>query len=93
MPTLRQIIKINTGQDIQLCQACMDCDMSCPQELDVPIGSMIQMAIFNDNEVLTCRTLWSDCVLENARYACKRGLNVQEIMLALREEAKRKDLV
>jgi len=93
MPTLRRIVKEATGQDIQLCQACLDCEMSCPEELDVPIGSMIQMVIFNDDEVLTCRTLWSNCVLENARYACKRGLNIQSMMLALREEARRRGLV
>ncbi|MFZ5820080.1 MAG: hypothetical protein ACOYYJ_09265 [Chloroflexota bacterium] len=93
MPTLRNIVKNATGQDVQHCQACLDCETSCPEELDVPLGSLVQMVIFNDEEVLTSRTLWSDCVLENARYACRRGLNLQILMLALREEAKRRGLV
>lgn len=93
MPTLRNIVKNATGQDAHHCQACLDCEMSCPEELDVPLGSLVQMVIFNDEEVLTSRTLWSDCVLENARYACRRRLNIQILMLTLREEARRRGLV
>ncbi len=93
MQTLRNIVKNATGQDVRLCQACLDCETSCPEGLDIPLGSLVQMVTFNDEEVLTSRTLWSDCVLENARFACKRGLNIQVLMLALREEAKRRGIV
>jgi heterodisulfide reductase subunit C len=48
---------------------------------------MIQMIIYDDREVLTSRTLWSNKVLESSRHICQRGLNVQAIMQALREEA------
>ncbi|MFZ5911169.1 MAG: hypothetical protein ACOYYU_14240 [Chloroflexota bacterium] len=91
--SLRRIVKEATGQDVRHCQACLDCETSCPEELDIPLGSLVQMVIFNDEEVLTSRTLWSDCVLEHARYACRRGLNIQTLMLTLREEATRRGLI
>lgn len=93
MPTLKRIVKEATGQDISRCQACLDCEVSCPEDIDIPIGSMVQMVMFNDEEVLTCRTLWSDCVLSKARLACSRGIDIHAVMLALREEANQRGLV
>ena len=93
MPTLKRIVKEATGQDISRCQACFDCEISCPvDELDIPVGSMIQMVMFNDEEILTAKTLWSDCVLQKARLACSRGINISAVMEALREEARRRGL-
>ncbi len=93
MPTLRRIVKEQSGQDVNRCQACLDCEIAVPpEEQDVPLGSLVQMILYNDEEVLTCRTLWSDVVLREARYACHRGLNLQAIMRALREEARRRGL-
>ena len=88
MPTLKRIVKDISGQDISRCQACLDCEVSCPDDVDIPVGSMIQMVMFNDEEVLTSRTLWSDCVLTKARLACSRGIDISAVMRALREEAK-----
>lgn len=88
MPSLRRIIKDRTGQDVSRCQACLDCEVDCPEELDIPLGSMIQMILFDDEEVLSSRTLWSDCAIESLRSACQRGLDIRAIMLALREEAR-----
>ncbi len=89
MPTLKRIVKEISGQDISRCQACLDCEVSCPaEELDIPVGSMIQMVMFNDEEVLSTKTLWSDCVLTKARLACSRGINISAVMEALRKEAK-----
>ena len=92
MPTLKRIVKEATGQDISRCQACLECEVSCPDNMDIPVGSMVQMVMFDDDEVLTCRTLWSDCVLRQARLACSRGLNIQAMMLALRAEAQQRGL-
>jgi heterodisulfide reductase subunit C len=88
MPSLRRIIKEKTGQDVSRCQACLDCEVDCPEDLDIPLGSMIQMILFDDDEVLSSRTLWSDCTIEKLRSACQRGLDIRAIMLALREEAR-----
>lgn len=92
MPSLKRIVKEASGQDISRCQACLDCEVSCSDDLDVPIGSMIQMVMFGDEEVLTSRTLWSDCVLTKARLACSRGLDISAVMQALRDEAVRRGL-
>jgi hypothetical protein len=51
------------------------------------------MVMYDDEEVLTCRTLWSDQVLEEAAYACKRGLKLDTILLALRAEAKQRKVI
>jgi heterodisulfide reductase subunit C len=93
MPTLKRIVKVATGQDISRCQACLDCEVSCPDDIDIPIGSMVQMVMFDDEEVLTCRTLWSDCVLSKVRLACSRGIDIHALMLALREEAHQRGLI
>jgi hypothetical protein len=88
--SLRRVIKDATGQDIITCHACYDCEVSLVAEMDIPLGSLIQLALQNDEEALHSRTLWSDSVLEASRGACKRGLDLHAIMIALREESNRK---
>jgi heterodisulfide reductase subunit C len=92
MPSLKRIVKDATGQDVSRCQACLDCEVSCPDDVDIPVGSMIQMIMFDDEEILTSRTLWSDCVLAKARLACHRGIDIAAVMQALRGEAQRRGL-
>ena len=92
MPSLKRIVKNATGQDVSRCQACLDCEVSCPDDMDIPVGSIIQMIMFDDEEILTSRTLWSDCVLAKARLACHRGIDISAVMQALREEATRRGL-
>jgi len=92
MPSLKRIVKNATGQDVSRCQACLDCEVSCTEDIDIPVGSMIQMILFDDEEILTSRTLWSDCVLTKARLACHRGIDISAVMNALREEAARRGL-
>ena len=89
-PSLRRIVKEATGQDVSKCQACFDCDMSIENELDIPLGSLIQLVLQNDEEALHCRTLWSDPVLEASRNTCKRGLDLYEVITVLREESNRR---
>jgi heterodisulfide reductase subunit C len=55
--------------------------------MDIPLYSLIQMVTLDDEEVLSCRTLWSDHVLKASREACARELNLNNVLLALREEA------
>ena len=88
--TLRRAIKLATGQDINTCYACFDCDVPLAEEMDIPLGSLVQLALLDDEEALNSRTLWSDAVLEASRGACKRGLNLPAVMIALREESLRR---
>lgn len=88
--TLRSTVKKVTSQDIYACQSCNDCDIGTLADMDIPLSSLIQLILLNDEEALQCRTLWSDSALEASRGACKRGLDLCAVMLALREESKRK---
>jgi hypothetical protein len=89
--SLRGIVKRASGQDVHLCHACNDCDMDIPaEEMDIPLSSLVQLILLNDEEALHCRTVWSDSVLEAAHGACKRGLDLRAVLLALREESKRR---
>lgn len=88
--SLRRVIKLAAGQDIQKCQACFDCDLPLTDEMDIPLGSLAQLALLDDEEALHSRTLWSDAVLEASRGVCKRGLDLRAIIIALREESLRR---
>lgn len=89
--SLRGIVKRVTGQDVYACHACNDCDMDIRDEMDIPLSSLVQLILLNDEEALHCRTLWSDSVLEASRNACKRGLDLHAVITVLREESKRRD--
>jgi hypothetical protein len=91
--SLRTVVKKATRQDVRVCHACDDCDIGSQGGMDVPLSSLIQLVLLNDEEALHCRTLWSAPVLEASRGACKRGLDLHAVILALREESlRRKDL-
>jgi len=88
--SLRGIVRKATGQDVYVCHACNDCDIDARDEMDIPLSSLVQLILLNDEEALQCRTLWSDSVLEASRGACKRGLDLHAVLLALRDESTRK---
>jgi heterodisulfide reductase subunit C len=85
--SLRKLVLIKTGEDIRRCRGCDLCNENYDAEMDIPLSSLIQLVTMNDEEVLTCRTLWSDVVLKASKEACARELKLNMIMLALREEA------
>jgi hypothetical protein len=89
--SLRRIVKDRSGQDVYLCQACSDCDLNVRDEMDIPLASLVQLILLNDEEALHCRTVWSDSVLEASRGACKRGLDLHAVITVLREESKQRD--
>lgn len=72
---------------------CLDCHVDLPDEQDIPLGSLIQLALMDDEEALQARTLWSDPVLSASRGACNRGLDLYVIILALRDEAIQRNMV
>jgi hypothetical protein len=88
--SLRSIVKRASGQDVYLCHACNDCDLQDSAAMDIPLSSLVQLILLDDEEALQCRTLWSDSVLEASRGACKRGLDLRAVMLALRDESRRR---
>ena len=91
--TLRRLVLTKTGQDVTRCRGCQLCSGEYSREQDIPLDSLIQLVMMNDEEVLTSRTLWSDEVLHCAAEACVRELDLEKILLVLREEAVRRGLV
>ncbi len=91
--TLRKLIFEKTGQNVQNCRGCQLCNGDYSPDQDIPLDSLVQLILMNDEEVLTSRTVWSDDVLKAAREACARELDLEKILLALREEAIRRGLV
>ena len=92
LPTLRSVVLTATGQDLRKCQRCAFCDTQLDEEQDMTLETLVQLALMNDDEVLTSRTLWSDKVLRSARQVCASGLNMEAILLTLRGEAWRRVL-
>jgi hypothetical protein len=88
--SLRSVVRKASGQDVYACHACNDCDIDIRDGMDIPLSSLIQLILLNDEEALQCRTLWSDSVLEASRGACKRGLDLHAIIIALRNESMRR---
>jgi heterodisulfide reductase subunit C len=91
--SLRRLILTKTGQDVQRCRGCQLCNAEFSRDQDIPLDSLIQLVIMNDEEVLTSRTLWSDEVLNCAHDACARELDLEKILRVLRDEAIRRGLV
>ena len=87
---LRTVVLAATNQDVRRCAHCSFCaDMAQPDQ-DLSLESVVQLVVMNDEEVLTCRTVWSDVALETARHACASSLDMPAVLLALREEARRR---
>jgi hypothetical protein len=74
-----------SAQDVSKCQACLDCDLDVWDGMDIPLSSVVQLILQDDLEVLQCRTVWCDSALDLARGACKRGLDLQAVIFALRQ--------
>jgi len=92
IPSLRSVVLAATGQDLRRCQGCLDCDAIPASDVDIPLGSLIQLALLNDEEILISRTLWSGTILELASSACAKNLDLAQIILALRCEALKRGL-
>ncbi|MBI5349173.1 MAG: hypothetical protein HZC38_21650 [Chloroflexi bacterium] len=90
MKSLRTILLETAGQDVRRCAHCAFCDSNLAAEMDVTFATLIQMVIMDDEEVLTTRSLWSDEALKSAPHLCANQLNLEAVMLALRDEAKRR---
>ncbi len=90
--TLRRLILEKTGQDVSRCRGCQLCNGDYSSDQDIPLYSLVQLVIMNDEDVLTSCTLWSDEVLAASINACSRELDLQKILLVLREEAIRRGI-
>jgi len=92
IPSLRSVVLAETGQDLRRCLGCLDYDAIPAKDTDISLGSLIQLALLNDEEILTSRTLWSDSILESAHSACAKNLDLAQIILVFRREALKRGL-
>jgi heterodisulfide reductase subunit C len=88
--SLRQIVREATGYDVRRCGRCSYCVHFATPEDDLSLETMMQLIMQNDEEVLTSKTLWSDEALKRARRMCVSTMDVTAIILALRDEARRR---
>lgn len=93
LPSLRQIVLAATGQDVRRCQQCAFCETDVDDGQDLTLQTLIQLVLMNDDEVLTSRTLWSERVLASARHLCANSLDLEAVLLALRDEARRRGVM
>ncbi len=92
--TLRGMVLAQTGHDVRRCGRCSYCVKHARSaEEDLSLEMLVQMILDNDEEVLTSKTLWSERVLKSARSMCISTMDMPAIMLALRDEARRRGLV
>ena len=89
---LRQIVREATGYDVRRCGRCSYCVHFVTPDDDLSLEALMQLIMQDDEEVLTSKTLWSDEALKRARRMCVSTMDVTAIMLALREEARRRGL-
>jgi heterodisulfide reductase subunit C len=90
--SLRQIVREATGYDVRRCGRCSYCVHFVTPDDDLSLEALMQLIMQNDEEVLTSKTLWSDEALKRARLMCVSTMDVAAIMLALRDEARRRGL-
>jgi heterodisulfide reductase subunit C len=91
--SLVNIVQNTTGQDLQRCWTCLQCDPALGPEMDVSVRRLIHMVLLDDGEALQSLTLWSGHVLRRAARLCPRGLDLEAVLLALREEGWRRGIV
>jgi hypothetical protein len=82
-----------TGQDLRKCRGCLACDLVTPRDTDISFGSLVQLILMNDDDILSSRILWDDDIFQIARKACNKHLNLQLVLKSLREEKIRRENV
>ncbi len=92
-PTLCAIVLRAAGQDLRGCTLCGQCSAELEPGMDVTIRRLMQMVLANDGDVLESRTLWSSRVMGCATHLCPFGVDLETVLLALREEAWRRGIV
>jgi heterodisulfide reductase subunit C len=86
-------VVLAAGQDLRRCRMCALCSSDLSPDMDLSVDALIRMVLLNDDEALESRTLWSSQLLSRARHLCPNGLNLEAVLLALREECWRRGIV
>jgi heterodisulfide reductase subunit C len=76
-----------SGENIDLCMQCGGCSSGCPltEEMDLLPSTVIRYAQLGMDEVLDSKTPWVCITCFNCEVRCPRGIDVANVMEALRQ--------
>jgi len=88
----RDRVKELSGENVDLCFQCGACSSGCPmtQEMDYLPSKIIRMVQLGLEEALESRTIWVCTTCFNCEVRCPRGIDVANVMEALRQLVLRK---
>jgi len=81
-----------SGENINLCFQCGACSSGCPltEEMDLLPSKVLRLVQLGDNEVLNSNTIWICSTCFNCEIRCPRGIDIANVMEALRQLMLRK---
>jgi heterodisulfide reductase subunit C len=81
-----------SGEDLDLCFQCGACSSGCPLtvEMDLLPSTVIRYAQLGLSEVLDSKTIWICSTCFNCEIRCPRGIDIANVMEALRQTMLRK---
>jgi heterodisulfide reductase subunit C len=81
-----------SGENVDLCFQCGACSGGCPltQEMDYLPSKIIRMMQLGLEEALESKTIWVCTTCFNCEVSCPRGIDIANVMEALRQLVLRK---
>jgi heterodisulfide reductase subunit C len=81
-----------SGENIDLCFQCGACSSGCPltEEMDLLPSTVIRYAQLGMEEALESTTIWVCSTCFNCEVRCPRGIDIANVMEALRQIVLRK---
>jgi len=81
-----------SGENVDLCFQCGACSSGCPmtQEMDYLPSKIIRMVQLGLEEALASKTIWVCTTCFNCEVRCPRGIDIANVMEALRQLVLRK---
>ena len=81
-----------SGENINLCFQCGACSSGCPltDEMDLLPSKVLRLVQLGENEVLNSKTIWVCSTCFNCEIRCPRGIDIANVMEALRQLMLRK---
>jgi len=91
-PSFRAKVAELSGENLDLCFQCGACSSGCPltQEMDLLPSTVIRFVQLGDEEALDSKTVWVCSTCFNCEVRCPRGIDVANVMEALRQLMLRK---
>ena len=76
-----------SGENVDLCFQCGACSSGCPmtQEMDYLPSKIIRMVQLGLEEALESNTIWVCTTCFNCEVRCPRGIDIANVMEALRQ--------